>query len=460
MAQPGYGPYGQGQYGPGQYGQDPYGYDQPYGYDNPSGDFYNDLAPYGQWMDHPNYGPVWVPRVDRSFQPYATNGHWVITEYGNTWVSDYAWGWAPFHYGRWFLDNYYGWTWVPGYEWGPAWVSWRSGGGYYGWAPLGPGVNINVNLNIPARHWVFVPQVYITSPRLYSYCVPRPQVITIYNNTTIINNIYRTNNRAYVYGPYRNEIEYVTRSRVPVYRIDNMNRPGRTVIRDGYVGLYRPDIRNYGNNGYNRRDSNYPGYGATRPNNRSTYGNRYPDTPDRYSRGNAYPDSYGTNRGRSSADESPSTNRDYNGTYNRQNSRGHYTQPEVTQPSDNRANPFEGSRNQQPNYSEQYNRNQDRRTRSDETTVNPQTQVERPRSRFENYGGSMQPQPRSESNDRQGLGSGGFQGGRRGADVAQPQPAPEVHIQRERPQVREQQPSPGPSGEETGGARGGRRGPF
>lgn len=31
-----------------------------------------------------------------------------------------------------------GWVWVPGVEWAPAWVSWRVGGGYIGWAPLPP----------------------------------------------------------------------------------------------------------------------------------------------------------------------------------------------------------------------------------------------------------------------------------------------------------------------------------
>ena len=138
---------------------------------------------------------------DRGFQPYATNGHWVVTEYGNTWVSDYNWGWAPFHYGRWYQDPYRGWAWVPGTEWGPAWVSWRSGGGYYGWAPLGPGGNGYGT--IPAPYWTFVPQIYITSPRVYSYYVPRPRVMNIYQQTTIINNVYQVNNRSYAYGPRR-----------------------------------------------------------------------------------------------------------------------------------------------------------------------------------------------------------------------------------------------------------------
>ncbi|HEX8531586.1 MAG TPA: DUF6600 domain-containing protein, partial [Cytophagales bacterium] len=81
--------------------------------------FYEELSPYGGWITHPAYGSVWVPDAGRDFQPYATNGYWVMTEYGNTWVSDYPWGWAPFHYGRWFFDDYYGWAWVPGPEWGP-----------------------------------------------------------------------------------------------------------------------------------------------------------------------------------------------------------------------------------------------------------------------------------------------------------------------------------------------------
>src|SRR5690606_12331744 len=64
--------------------------------------FYDELSPYGDWVNDPQYGYVWIPYVDRDFRPYVSNGYWVNTEYGNTWYSDYEWGWAPFHYGRWF----------------------------------------------------------------------------------------------------------------------------------------------------------------------------------------------------------------------------------------------------------------------------------------------------------------------------------------------------------------------
>lgn len=204
--------------------------------------FYDELAPYGEWINDAEYGYMWLPNAGSDFQPYATNGHWVMTNYGNTWVSNYDWGWAPFHYGRWAYTDYYGWAWVPGYEWGPAWVSWRSGGGYYGWAPLGPRMSISVNIGIPHHHWVFVPQRYITSPRIYSYYAPYRNRVTIYNRTTIINNTYVYNNNTYVSGPGRSELERVTRSRISVRNVNAANRPGRAQVDSRSVNLYRPAV--------------------------------------------------------------------------------------------------------------------------------------------------------------------------------------------------------------------------
>lgn len=106
--------------------------------------FYDNLSPYGNWVNNPDYGYVWIPNVSSNFTPYSTNGYWIYTNVGWTWVSNYSWGWAPFHYGRWFYDNYYGWVWVPDYEWDPGWVTWRRSQGYYGWAPIGPGISIEI----------------------------------------------------------------------------------------------------------------------------------------------------------------------------------------------------------------------------------------------------------------------------------------------------------------------------
>ncbi len=309
--------------------------------------FYNELAPYGQWVPSQAYGSVWLPNAGPDFQPYATDGHWVVTEFGNTWVSDYPWGWAPFHYGRWYFDSQYGWAWVPGSDWGPAWVSWRSGGGYYGWAPLGPGYDINVNINIPAPYWTFVPQIYITSPYLYSYRVARPSVINIYQNTTYINNIYRSNNRAYVYGPPRGDIERITRRSVPVYRIDQMDRPGRSVVGNGSVGFYRPDGQssgygqNYGRNDRNDRyDRNDRFDNSPRPNNnapgRGSYGGNT-NAPNRdYTGGNNNSNTPGRDY---NGNPNTTPGREYNGSPSRGGYNGNFTNTPPTDRSGGVNNP-------------------------------------------------------------------------------------------------------------------------
>lgn len=204
--------------------------------------FYDELRPYGRWINHNAYGRIWIPNVGGNFHPYATNGYWVMTDYGNTWVSDYSWGWAPFHYGRWYYDDYLGWAWIPGYEWAPAWVSWRSGGGYYGWAPMGPGFHINININLPARYWTFLPNKYMyyrNMHRHYNRYSP-----AIYNRTTIINNTYIYNDNRYYSGPTASDYRRETGRTTTVRRLESTtNRSGRASSRvsNSAVQVYRPD---------------------------------------------------------------------------------------------------------------------------------------------------------------------------------------------------------------------------
>ena len=100
--------------------------------------FYEPLQPYGEWIWSEQYGWVWTPNdMPVGWRPY-TDGHWALTDYGWTWVSDLPWGWACFHYGRWYFDNLHGWSWMPGPTWSPAWVVWRTGPDYIGWAPCPP----------------------------------------------------------------------------------------------------------------------------------------------------------------------------------------------------------------------------------------------------------------------------------------------------------------------------------
>jgi hypothetical protein len=118
--------------------------DDGYADDDPRAltDFREPLEPYGDWIQDPNYGTIWVPdatQVGPDFAPYQTAGQWGVNDGGDwMWQSDYSWGYVPFHYGRWVWAGS-SWGWVPGRRYAPAWVSWRVGeGGYVGWAPMPP----------------------------------------------------------------------------------------------------------------------------------------------------------------------------------------------------------------------------------------------------------------------------------------------------------------------------------
>lgn len=205
-------------------------------------DFYQSLAPYGQWIEDPQYGYVWSPGEDANFRPYYTNGHWVMTEYGNTWVSDYQWGWACFHYGRWTYDNYYGWLWIPGNYWGPAWVSWRVGEGFYGWAPLGPDYRDGSSLtsyNCPGDWWVFIPPRYIHHDHYYQYWNgPRDNKKNI-KNTRIISNTMDNGGVTYYTGPQIAHVKQVTGNPVQVFKVRNSTNQ-TTRLHNDVVRMYRP----------------------------------------------------------------------------------------------------------------------------------------------------------------------------------------------------------------------------
>ncbi len=173
---------------------------QPGGEDSPA-DFEEPLSASGAWVDLPTYGHVWVPAeevVGQGYVPYATGGQWVATDAG--WVFQSQWdndfGWAVYHYGRWVYTDDYGWAWIPDVEWGPAWVDWRYGGAYVGWAPLGP-----VGVALVPGAYVFVETRYIGDPGFIRYRVPGAQVGVAYG-ATVASGEYRMNGGArWALGP-------------------------------------------------------------------------------------------------------------------------------------------------------------------------------------------------------------------------------------------------------------------
>ncbi|WP_274425613.1 DUF6600 domain-containing protein [Chelativorans sp. YIM 93263] len=155
--------------------------------------FFDSLRDYGSWVSHPRHRYVWVPTdVDAGWGPY-TNGRWVYTDqYGWYFVSDEPFAWAVYHYGRWAYASDIGWYWVPGTRWAPAWVSWRRGDDYIGWAPLPPegdGFAVSVEVSTvepPPGYWAFVPVNQFTASDLSVTIVERSEIPTIYERTEVL----------------------------------------------------------------------------------------------------------------------------------------------------------------------------------------------------------------------------------------------------------------------------------
>jgi hypothetical protein len=155
-----------------------------------SAEFQEALESYGHWARSARFGEVWVPdELPQDWRPYQY-GHWVYTDdWGWYWISDPAeedWGWVVFHYGRWAHERSLGWFWIPGDEWGPAWVDWRYGGDYVGWAPLPPDEVIEEYDDDPT-YWVFVSPRYLAAPRWRSYMVPQSRRAGAFGRTSVVN---------------------------------------------------------------------------------------------------------------------------------------------------------------------------------------------------------------------------------------------------------------------------------
>jgi hypothetical protein len=231
--------------------------------------FYNSLASEGTWIQTAQFGDVWQPNVsDPQWAPY-TDGHWVYSDAGWTWASNEPWGWATYHYGRWVNLDGTGWCWVPGYTWAPAWVSWRYGDGYVGWAPLPPDSLIGVDYDagddggfhiggdcdsyygIGAGWYSFLPIVYLGDDDYRNYYVRRNRNYGIINRTTNVTNlnVTRAGGRAgnvfagaSLGGPSIRLVD--AQSQVPVARVNLAftDRVGGGEVGGGNFSIYAPRV--------------------------------------------------------------------------------------------------------------------------------------------------------------------------------------------------------------------------
>ena len=224
-------------------------------------DFYDELSPYGTWIDYPSYGHVWHPAITGDFRPYLTNGYWDYSTEGWMWQSNYNWGWAPFHYGRWVYDDMYGWLWIPGYEWSPAWVTWGMVDGFYGWAPLMPEVNVGIAFGLwrpAASYWNFVARDHIYDRDIFNH-VERRELATNYaSRITVINNFSNTSvhNQFYSKGPDLKEVERYTNHSITPAAIRETNTGGAARREGNELQVFRPTVSHPQPREFRRIDNN------------------------------------------------------------------------------------------------------------------------------------------------------------------------------------------------------------
>lgn len=218
--------------------------------------FYEALSPYGDWIRSAEYGLVWCPyekQVD--WRPYS-DGEWVWTDYGWAWVADEDWGWATYHYGRWYDDPYDGWCWVPGQEWAPAWVAWRTGDGWVGWAPLPPeltwqagtGIRWNDWDNLPGvQHhwWSFCRERDLPGRNVRNRLAPRHQSVVLVVHTRNITNYTIVDNHVANRSLDVDPIGRAYGKRIAVHQVNDLGAPptghGRQLAGNSY-NAYRPRL--------------------------------------------------------------------------------------------------------------------------------------------------------------------------------------------------------------------------
>jgi hypothetical protein len=228
--------------------------------------FYNDLSPYGSWVQLEGYGWCWQPRtviVNHEWRPYCDGGHWVYSDAGWYWQSDYSWGWAAFHYGRWHRHERCGWVWLPDTVWAPAWVTWRVSGDHCGWAPLPPhayfdahsgyrynGVSVGVDFDFGLHEdrFTFVAIKDFRERDLGHRRLPPTEVKNVYNHTTVINNYVVNNNTIVNKGIPVEKVAAVTHTQINKVAIRDVptNSGGAFNARasnKNETAVYRPQLK-------------------------------------------------------------------------------------------------------------------------------------------------------------------------------------------------------------------------
>ena len=159
---------------------------------------------------------------------------------------------------------------MPGYTWGPAWVSWRYGDGYAGWAPLPPdsligtdysngdtdvgdgfhiGGDADSYYDIGPEWYIFLPVAYFGSYDYRPYYVSRSDNFRLVHGTTNVTNLNIDRHQANgsfggvsLAGPSLLQVNAQSQTPVPRVNLAFTNRTGGGAVDGSSLSIFAPRV--------------------------------------------------------------------------------------------------------------------------------------------------------------------------------------------------------------------------
>lgn len=155
------------------------------------------LSKFGNFVQHSQYGEVWVPTATPlGWHPYPPC-QWVRSQHFGWYFDDKTdWGQFIHHYGRWTHDQQLGWVWIAGNDFSPGWVVWRTSKDYVGWAPMVPDQDVETvtietfNSN---DQWLFMSTDKFSGNCSGDALVPLKEVQVVLEKTTYVTQVEVSN---------------------------------------------------------------------------------------------------------------------------------------------------------------------------------------------------------------------------------------------------------------------------
>ncbi len=204
------------------------------------------------WSPSPDLDVTIAAGETPEYRPYS-HGQWENTDAGWYFRASTPYEETTSHYGRWVDSPDQGWLWVPGRVWSPAWVNWRQNDDYVSWAPLPPSDYLDDGSmddpQISDDDYMICHRNHFLEPDVYQYCDPYnddgDRILVSGFSFTV--GVVLVDNVVIDRGPDVNNIYGIYGRNVDMINIHHVREFGDVRYSDRDYNVYSPDFRRYRN---------------------------------------------------------------------------------------------------------------------------------------------------------------------------------------------------------------------